>query len=276
MQKDFILVIGLGYMGGSLARGLINSAESQGWMVGLHDIHQEKIDQFKSKYSLAISDLRNKKQLPRNPDAVIICVKPHDFQSTCDSLGNILADDAMLISVLAGVEINEIRKLTNFDGAIVRVMPNIAAGIQLSASALCGSQFCTTQQTELAQRIFDSVGESVWVKESLMDSVTGLSGSGPAYIYMVIEALIDGGVKMGLPRDLATKLTIQTVLGAASLVKNSNQHPAILKDQVTTPAGTTISALHVLEERGLRSMFVAAVEEATMRSRSFTKIDNKK
>ena len=273
MREDFILIIGLGYMGAALARGLLNSAEDQGWKVGLHDIHPEKVNSFKSRHSVVLNKLGDEKQLPKNPDAVIVCVKPHDFISISEDLSSILSGDSMLMSILAGIETSEISRLTKFNGAVVRVMPNISASIQLSASALCANENCNRQQKVLAERIFNSVGESVWVKEPLMDTVTGLSGSGPAYIYMVIEAMIDGGVKMGLPRDLATKLTVQTVLGAASLVKTSNQHPAILKDQVTTPAGTTISALHVLEERGLRSMFVAAVEEATKRSKSLTKPD---
>jgi pyrroline-5-carboxylate reductase len=120
---------------------------------------------------------------------------------------------------------------------------------------------------DMAHQIFTSVGTASWTKESLMDAVTGLSGSGPAYIYMVIEALTDGGVKMGMPRPLALELATQTVLGSAALVQSTGLHPAILRDQVTTPGGTTIAAIHELEERGLRAMLISAVATATERSK---------
>jgi pyrroline-5-carboxylate reductase len=132
----------------------------------------------------------------------------------------------------------------------------------------------TAEQQKIAKSIFEAVGEVVVVTEDQLDAVTGLSGSGPAYIYMVIEALIDGGVKMGLSRDISTKLAIQTVLGSAKLAKSSGLHPAILRDQVTTPGGTTINAIHELESHGLRSMLIDAVATATHRSEELSKIMN--
>jgi pyrroline-5-carboxylate reductase len=259
--KEKILVIGLGHMGASLAKGLLQSS----WTTYLFDIHEDRRKFFSGTNAKIISDL---KDVPKDLDAMLVCVKPHDMVSLAQMVReNTSSRDYLLCSILAGTEISAIAEIFDHRGPVVRAMPNIAATIGLAATALCASDGLEEKSLHLAEKIFRSAGEVCWVKESLMDTVTGLSGSGPAYIYMVIEALIDGGVKMGLPRQLASSLAVQTVLGAASLVKQSGQHPAVLKDQVTTPAGTTISALHVLEERGLRSMFVAAVEEATERSK---------
>src|SRR5690606_17986596 len=140
--------------------------------------------------------------------------------------------------------------------------------VDAAASAIAASPPATREHVETALAIFSAVGLAVQVDEHLMDAVTGLSGSGPAYVYMVIEALCDGGVKMGLSRDVAMKLATQTVLGAASLVKETGEHPAVLRDKVTTPGGTTISAVHELEKSGLRAMLISAVVTASERSRS--------
>jgi pyrroline-5-carboxylate reductase len=153
-------------------------------------------------------------------------------------------------------------------------MPNIAATVDEGAAALAYGEHVSAEQQEIAKSIFEAVGDAVVVPEDQLDAVTGLSGSGPAYIYMVIEALIDGGVKMGLARDIATKLAIQTVLGSAKLAKTSRLHPAILRDQVTTPGGTTINAIHELESHGLRAMFINAVVTATERSKELSKLLN--
>ncbi|MCX6129032.1 MAG: pyrroline-5-carboxylate reductase [Proteobacteria bacterium] len=182
-----------------------------------------------------------------------------------------MGQDNLVISILAGKKTATIAQELQYKSPIVRAMPNIAAVIGQAATAMCCNEAAESSHRQLAEQIFAAVGEAYWTKETLMDTVTGLSGSGPAYIYMVIEALADGGLKMGMPRELALKLATQTVLGSAAMVKATGLHPAILKDQVTTPAGTTISALHELEERGLRSMFVSAVEKATLRSQELGK-----
>lgn len=145
-------------------------------------------------------------------------------------------------------------------------MPNIAATVGAAATGMCSNGRADAGALTLAEGIFGAIGEASWTREGLLDAVTGLSGSGPAYIYMVIEALTEGGVKMGMPRTLAANLASQTVLGSAMLVKATGLHPAVLRDQVTTPGGTTITAIHELEERGLRAMLMHAVETATKRS----------
>jgi pyrroline-5-carboxylate reductase len=150
-------------------------------------------------------------------------------------------------------------------------MPNIPVVVEEGATAISANAACTPEQRELVANIFRAVGVAVFVEEELMHAVTALSGSGPAYVYMVIEALIAGGLKMGLSREVSTRLAEQTVLGAAKLVRETMLHPAVLRDQVITPGGVTISAIHELERHGLRAMLISAVETATHHSESRTR-----
>ena len=258
MQSN-VLIVGLGNMGSALARGLIAAKFDVRGNLQVFDSHPDKASSFKD---IAVNDLK----AAMEPHAVVLCVKPHDLSGVAADLSGVISNQTVVISILAGVSLHTLEQKFHHKGPMVRAMPNIAATVGCAATAMCHNESSSTKDKELAWQIFEAVGEASWTKESLLDTVTGLSGSGPAYIYMVIEALTDGGVKMGLPRELSAKLASQTVLGAATLVKKSGIHPAILKDQVSTPAGTTISALHELESRGLRSMFVNAVEVATERS----------
>ncbi len=178
----------------------------------------------------------------------------------------VIRAEQLILSVLAGITTRAIQHLLGSPNPIVRAMPNIPVVVDAGATAIAAGQMVEPRHMEVARQIFGAVGKVVEVRESQMDAVTGLSGSGPAYIYMVIEALIDGGVKMGLSRDVSTELAVQTVLGAARLMQESGKHPAMLKDEVTTPGGTAIAAIHELEEHGLRNMLISAVETATRRS----------
>lgn len=267
MEK--ITIVGLGNMGGALVRGLAKSPLQASLAIEVFDLDPARV----GAAGEHVKGLKSLHEIQLQNNIIILCVKPQDLPHIAQVLGGKLGAGVLLISILAGKKTATIAKELNFSGAIIRAMPNIAAVIGFAATAMCANEKCETSEKQHAEQIFKAVGEAYWTKETLMDAVTGLSGSGPAYIYMVIEALSDGGLKMGMPRELAFKLATQTVLGAAALVKHTNLHPAILKDQVTTPAGTTISALHVLEERGLRSMFVNAVEKATLRSQELGKED---
>lgn len=262
MQK--ITIVGLGNMGGGLIRGLEKSPLRESIAIDVFDVDPGRVAAVST--GERVRGLKSLAEVQTENNTLIFCVKPQDLPTIAQVLGRRLQPSCFLISVLAGKKTATIASELHFEGPIVRAMPNIAAVIGFAATAMCSNESCTNEHRQQAEQIFKAVGEAYWTKEPLMDAVTGLSGSGPAYIYMVIEALSDGGLKMGMPRDLALKLATQTVLGAAALVKHTGLHPAILKDQVTTPAGTTISALHELEERGLRSMFVNAVEKATLRS----------
>jgi pyrroline-5-carboxylate reductase len=258
-----ILIVGAGNMGGALAKGLVD-ATHVGLKVRLFDIHQGRLDELARRLPVAaISDLSADSV---DDDVVALCVKPQDLVTVAGALRGRIAGHAMVVSILAGVTIADVQQSLEFDGAVVRAMPNIAATVHAAATALCASPECSDRHRDLAMAIFRAIGDADWTKESLLDAVTGLSGSGPAYVYMVIESLTDGGVKMGIPRALASRLATQTVLGAAQLVKETGLHPAVLRDQVTTPGGTTINAIHELEDRGLRAMLISAVETATKRA----------
>jgi len=167
---------------------------------------------------------------------------------------------------MAGVSTATIESQWEAPIPVVRVMPQTLAQLGAAASGICGGRHATPAQVELVRALFDRVGSTALVAEYQMDAVTGLSGSGPAYIYTVLEALADGGVRVGLSREVALKLAAQTALGAARMVLESGQHPAVLRDQVTSPGGTTIAGLHKLEEKGLRDALISAVQAATERS----------
>ena len=184
-----------------------------------------------------------------------------------------------MISVVAGLSVNFIESILNAENknkiSVVRTMPNTPALVQEGVTAICNNDRVSKVDMEVAHHIFEAIGQTVDVEEAHIDAVTGLSGSGPAYIFMIIEALSDAGVKVGLSREVSTALTIQTVLGSAKLARDSEKHPSELKSMVTSPGGTTISGLHKLEEGGLRAALMNAVESATHRSKELGKKPSK-
>lgn len=264
LNKNLIL-IGGGNMGTALLRGILKAGLTPPEKITVVDVHEGKLAELKQKYAVNV-DID---PVPHIPEAavIILAVKPQTLNDVLDKIDDTVKGEQLIISILAGVESSYIRDRIGKNNPVIRVMPNIAATVDAAASALAGCSPAADEHYAIAEAIFGAVGEVVRVDEHLLDAVTGLSGSGPAYIYMVIEALCDGGVKMGLPRNVAMKLATQTVLGAATLVRETGEHPAMLRDKVTTPGGTTISAIHELEERGLRAMLISAVVTATERSR---------
>lgn len=262
-----VLVIGLGNMGSALVRGILKSPLKDSLRLKLYDHKPELLDQFESASGLECLTTI-KATDASTADVVILCTKPQDLPSVAKLIAGKIKPSSLVISILAAMTTDKLAQTLKFKGAIVRAMPNIAATVGEAATAMTQNSHCGDAHMDLAHQIFTSFGTASWTKESLMDAVTGLSGSGPAYIYMVIESMTDGGVKMGMPRQLALELATQTVLGSAQLVQTTGLHPAILRDQVTTPGGTTISAIHELEERGLRAMLISAVATATEKSKS--------
>ena len=259
-----VLIVGLGNMGDALLGGLLAKERNKEMDLFLYDTHPAKLEKYKEHRNVTLLTDLNDQTL--HDKTVVLCIKPHDLIAFSKNFSNNTKKPSLVISIMAGTSLESIEKILHFTGPMIRAMPNVAAKVGHAATAICHNTHCLDEHRHQATAIFSAVGDVYWTKEGLMDTVTGLSGSGPAYLYMVIEALTDGGVKMGLPRDLSAALATQTVLGAATLVKKSGTHPAILKDQVSTPGGTTISALHALESSGLRSMFVDAVCIATERS----------
>ena len=199
-------------------------------------------------------------------DALVLCVKPNDALTALHSHRR-KAANKLVISIVAGLPIAKLQEAAGSTVRIVRVMPNTPALIQRGASAYSLGPTATKDDADFAAQVLGAVGLAVLVKEELLDVVTGLSGSGPAYIYLVIEALSDAGVLMGLPRDLSLQLAAQTVVGSAEMILQTGRHPAVLRDEVTSPGGTTIAGLEALEAGGLRSALSNAVRAATARAR---------
>lgn len=198
---------------------------------------------------------------------VVLAVKPQAFSKLVPEIAQAIDDTKLVISIAAGVPIAALEAKLGPRSRVVRAMPNTPALVGLGATALSAGGHATAQDLELASKIFQSVGITTVLDESLLDAVTGLSGSGPAYVFLVIEALSDAGVKVGLSRHVALKLAAQTVLGSARLLLETGLHPGHLKDMVTSPGGTAIAGLHTLEAGGLRTTLIDAVEAATHRAR---------
>jgi pyrroline-5-carboxylate reductase len=205
-------------------------------------------------------------QLTSASDTIVLCVKPGDAVEALRAVQSALKGK-LVVSIVAGLGTKAVEAAAGPGGRVIRVMPNTPALVGEGAAAYALGSAATDQDAELVEKLFGSVGLIVRVKEPLLDAVTGLSGSGPAYVFTVIEALADGAVLMGIPRDVALQLAVQTVAGAAAMVRETKEHPATLRDQVTSPGGTTIAGLEALEKGGLRSALIAAVRAATERSR---------
>jgi pyrroline-5-carboxylate reductase len=199
-------------------------------------------------------------------DILVLAVKPQSMRSVLEELRPVVTGEHLVISVAAGIAIASINQGFGPAVRVIRVMPNTPALIGEGASAYALGPRVRAEDEAVVKAFLGSVGQTVCVAETLLDAVTGLSGSGPAFVYLVIEALSDGGVRVGLPREVATLLAAQTVLGAAKMVRDTGNHPGVLKDQVASPGGTTIAGLHALERAGLRGALIDAVEAATRRS----------
>lgn len=206
----------------------------------------------------------------REATVLLLTIKPQSRAEVIQEIREHVDPEVLLISVLAGITTETLEHNFGHDLPVVRAMPNTPALVDEGATALAGGQFANGDHLAMAQQIFDAVGQAEIVPEYLMDAVTGLSGSGPAYVYMFIEALTDAGVKQGLPRQTSARLAAQTVYGAAKLAIDTGKHPAILRDEVTTPGGTAIAAVSELESHGLRTMMINAVATATDRSKELS------
>lgn len=263
IEKCKIGIVGVGNMGGALVAGLVAAGRVVPEHITAVDL---RVSLLRSLREQGIRTSREIKSAVRNQDLVVLGVKPQQASAVLPSIGPHLGREQVLVSMMAGISTASIEAQLQFPVAVIRVMPQILASQQTAASGMCAGSHATEAQLQQVRELFDEVGSTVVVAENQMDAVAGLSGSGPAYVFTVIEALADGGVRMGLSKDVALKLTAQTVLGAARMICESGQHPAILRDQVTSPGGTTIAALHKLEEKGLRDALISAVKVATDRA----------
>jgi len=258
-------VIGTGNMGEALISGLLHSRSSTPENIICSDIRKDKLKIVKESYGVLTSG--NNLNVVSASEIVVYAVKPQIMASVLRETAASLDMSKLIISIAAGVPLSAIESCLNKDLRLVRVMPNIAASVKEGAAAIAPGKHALKDDLKVAKAIFDSVGKSVIIEEELMDAITGLSGSGPAYLFLIVDALADAGVKMGLSREDALLLSTQTVLGAAKLLMETNEHPGKLKDRVTSPGGTAIAGLHTLEQGGLRTTLINAVEAATRRSR---------
>ncbi len=259
--------IGGGNMAEAIIKGLLAAGIPAGAIMVAEPVPLRR-DYLSSEFAAEITD--DNLQLASQADIIILAVKPQVAASVLTGLEPAITPDKLIISIMAGISTGLIEETLTNGVRVVRTMPNTPALIQTAATAICPGRKATEQDLEVARTIFSCVGVVVTVPEKQMDAVTGLSGSGPAYVFTFIEALADGGVKNGLPRDVAHQLAVQTVLGAARMVSESGEHPAQLRDKVTSPGGTTIAALHALEKEGFRGVVMDAVDAACRRSKELS------
>ena len=260
-----VAVLGAGKMGGILLQAFLKENLFAPERIHATVSHPERALALSTQWGVDVST--NNLEAVRQADLILVGVKPFQVPDLIAEIKPALTPKKTLVSFAASVKTRAIEEAAGMEIAVVRAMPNTPSALGAGVAALCRGRFVSDAQMELAQRLFETVGRTVQLDEKHMDAVTGLSGSGPAYIYIIIEALAEAGVKVGLPRDIATQLAAQTAYGAAKMVLETGYHPALLKDAVTTPAGCTIDGILELEEGGLRVTLIKAVMRATERAR---------
>lgn len=256
---------GAGNMGQAMIHGLIGSKLYTPENIWIYDVYQPTKDKLSQEWGVSIAD--QPEELAEKSETIIFSVKPYVLPDLLQQLAPKLTKDQLLISVAAGVTIAKIEAILSTEHKILRVMPNTPALVGAGMSAIAHNQSVTAEETEAALAIFRSFGKAEAVTENLIDAVVGVSGSAPAYVYLFIEALADGAVAEGMPRQQAYEFAAQTVLGSAKMVLETGQHPGTLKDLVTSPGGTTIAAVKTLEDKGFRSAVINAVQVAAQKNR---------
>jgi pyrroline-5-carboxylate reductase len=261
--------VGTGNMAEALIRGLVHAGVVKARQIIGSDPRAERRSELAAQYQIVVTE--DNSEVARKADILVLSVKPQVMAQILEEIAAHVKPHALVISIAAGIPIAVIEgKLPGV--RVVRTMPNTPALVGAAATAIAAGGHATADDLKAAKRIFDSVGMTVVLEEAQMDAVTGLSGSGPAYIFLIIEAMSDAGVKVGLSRYNAQALAAQTVLGSAKLLIETNEHPGRLKDMVTSPGGTAIAGLHTLDEGGLRTTLINAVEVATNRSRELGQV----
>ena len=259
-----IAFIGGGNMAEAIIRGLLR--EDVGVGICVAEINPKRRDEITAQFP-RVSVVADALEAAQWGEVVVLAIKPQQSERALDLIQPVITPEKLVISIMAGIPSSRIEANLLPGCRVVRAMPNTSALIGSGATAVCAGRKASPDDLDLARQIFSLVGTAVAVEEKLMDAVTGLSGSGPAYVFTFIEALCDAGVKNGLPRDIAAQLAAQTVFGAARMVVETGEHPALLKEKVTSPGGTTIAALHVLENGSFRGVVMNAVEAACLKSK---------
>ena len=260
-----VAVLGAGKMGGILLQAFLKQNLFAPDQIHATVGHAERAVALSTQWGVDVSC--DNLAAAGQADLILLGVKPFQVPELIEQIKPALTPAKTIVSFAASVKTRSIEDIAGMEIAVIRAMPNTPSALGAGAAGLCRGRFVSAPQMELAQRIFETVGRTVVVDEKHMDAVTGLSASGPAYIYIIIEALAEAGVKVGLPRDTATQLAAQTVFGAGKMVLETGYHPALLKDAVTTPAGCTVDGILELEEGGLRVTLIKAVMRATERAK---------
>ena len=260
-----VAVLGAGKMGGALVRGWVTAGVLLPGDIRLYDTHAATAEQLARATGAGVA--ASAADAVAGADVLVVSVKPPVAVPSLAAVRDALSPDCLVLSVAAGVRLQTLEAALPPGSPVIRVMPNTPALLGAGAAAFCRGRHATDAHAAVATMLMEAVGRAVEVEERHMDAVTGLSGSGPAYLYLIIEALADGGVQAGLPRDVARVLAAQTALGAARMVLETGEHTAELKDAVTTPGGTTITGLAVLEKAGVRGALMEAVQAAAERAR---------
>jgi pyrroline-5-carboxylate reductase len=258
-----LAVIGAGVMGETLIAGLLRA----GWepsQITAVDRHAPRLEELNAKYGIATGELA---AAVADAQAVVVVVKPQDTGEVLPQVAQALRPGALVVSLCAGVTTAQIEALMPEGTAVVRVMPNTPAQVDEGMAAISGGSAASAANLEFVTGLLEAVGKVVTVPEKYQDAVTAISGSGPAYLFFVVEAMIDAGVMLGLPRDIATTLVVQTMYGSAKLLAESGAHPTQLRERVTSPGGTTAAALRALEDHRVKAAFMTAMEAARDRSR---------
>jgi len=259
-----IAFLGGGNMAEALIKGMLSAEVATSRQMVVTDTSPARLNYLK-KYNINLA--KSNREAVQEAEIVLLCVKPQVMDAVLAEIAAAADSKKLVISIAAGITISRIEKALTSNPRVIRVMPNTPALVLSGAAGLAKGSSATSEDMVLALEIFDAVGRAVVVDEKLMDAVTGLSGSGPAFVFTVIEALSDAGVKVGIPRPLALELAAQTVFGSAKMVLETKEHPAKLRDMVTSPGGTTIAGMHELEKGKLRAVLMNAVEAAANRSK---------
>jgi pyrroline-5-carboxylate reductase len=259
-----LAVVGAGVMGETIIAGLIAGGWEPGQIVAV-DRYQPRVDEVTQRHGIATAATVG--EAVAGADAVLLAVKPQDARGVLAQISPAIAPEAVLVSICAGISTASIESALPEGTPVVRVMPNTPAKVGQGMAAISAGAAATPAHLELASGLLGSVGKVVTVPESYQDAVTAVSGSGPAYVFYVVEAMVDAGVLLGLPRDVATTLAVQTLYGSAKLLVESGEHPGRLREQVTSPGGTTAAALRELDAHGVKAAFTAAMEACRDRSR---------
>jgi pyrroline-5-carboxylate reductase len=269
-----LAVIGVGKLGEALVTGLLKQGELRREDIAGSVGHEKSLERVRER--LGIQVVLDNRAVVQSRDIILLAVKPQNMDKVVREIAEIVTPQQLVVTVAASVTTSFVEERLRQPIPVVRAMPNTPCVLNAGMTVLCGGLYAREEHLKTAEAIFKSVGETVFLDEALMDGVTGLSASGPAYLYVVIESLAEAGVKLGIPREVSTLLAAQTMLGAARMVLESKAHPALLKDVVTTPAGCTIDGLLELEEGKLRVTLIKAVVKSAERARELVYTQNSK